>query len=111
MPGALNRYMPEFRETHIIHTRPHSIYCSLAPSELYVPADVEVPDASPPASTLETTFEKELVLGTETLCFLASSAKSFANMNKFYFNLPCKESICSIWHGLLQILSATRLIT
>lgn len=62
MPGALNRYMPAFREAHTIHTRPHSIYCSFTPSELYFPGDVELPDASPPASMLETTFEKELVL-------------------------------------------------
>lgn len=38
----------------------------------------------PPASILETIFEKELALETETLCFLANNEKIFANMNKFY---------------------------
>lgn len=48
-------------------TKPCSIYSDLAPSELCFSADVEVADASPPGSVLETTSEKELVVETEPL--------------------------------------------
>lgn len=31
--------------------------------------------------------------------FLATTTKSWAKANKFYFTLPCKESIFSFWYG------------
>lgn len=63
MPGALIRYIPAFRGTEHTHEALLPLTTVWAPSELYFSADVE---ASPPASTMGNTSQKELVLEIET---------------------------------------------